>query len=549
VEAAVKLDREQQWSRLERESFDLVVIGAGIVGSGIAWDAALRGLRVALIEKDDFASGTSSRSSRMIHGGLRYLEYLHLGLVREASQERGVLLRLAPGLVRRTPFLIPFFQHDHPGPRVMNAGLGVYEMLGSVSRAQHHRMLRSAEAVAREPILKSAGLKGAARYYDALCDDARLVWAVVRAASQAGAAVCNHARVVSLSRDSHGALAAVAVHDELRGREIEVRAACVVNAAGPWADEIRRLDEPGATPLIRPTKGIHLVFRRERFPCTHAVVFSSPRDHRKLFLVPWGRFSYVGTTDTDYEGPLEEAAADETDVGYMLDAMGASFREVQGAEADILSAWAGVRNLLRDDEERPGRVSREHRYVVSGSGLISVAGGKLTTFRSMAADVVDLALREMRRPKRPALTRHQPLAPQVAMPDESELEDDLMRQLVWTYGGEAWSVVRRALDHPDLARRLEPGSAYPWACVHHAVDQEMAQTVSDVLIRRTRVILESPGGGLRVAPRVGQVLAHELGWSKAEIARQVREFQHSVALSRSFKGGALQPASASGEEA
>ena len=530
----MKLDREQHWSRLERETFDLVVIGAGIVGAGVAWDAALRGYRVALIEQDDFAFGTSSRSSRMIHGGLRYLEYLHLGLVREASQERGVLLRMAPGLVRRTPFLIPFYQHDRPGPRVMNAGLSVYELLGSVSRSQHHRMLRPQEALARESVLLNRGLKGAARYYDALCDDARLVWAVVRAAARAGAVVCNHARVVDLGRNARGTIASVAVHDRLRGRHAEVRATVVVNAAGPWADAIRAMDEPGARPLLRPTKGIHLVFRRERFPCTHAVVFSSPRDHRKLFLVPWGKFAYVGTTDTDYTGPLEEACADPDDVAYMLEAMRASFREVQGAEADILSTWAGVRNLLRNDEERPGRVSREHRYVTSASGLLTVAGGKLTTFRSMAAKVVDLVCPRLPAPRRPSVTRGHSILPQAAVPEEGELEDDLMRQLLWSYGGEAWSVVRRALETPQLSRRLEPGLAYPWACVRHAVEEEMAQTISDVLIRRTRVILESPDGGMHLAPRVGQVLARELGWTDREVERQLQEYRHSVELSRAF---------------
>jgi glycerol-3-phosphate dehydrogenase len=297
---------------------------------------------------------------------------------------------------------------------------------------------------------------------------------------------------------------------------------------------VRALDEPGARPLLRPTKGIHLVFRRERFPCSHAVVFSSPRDHRKLFLVPWGRFAYVGTTDTDYAGPLEEASADAQDVAYMLEAMRISFREVQGAEAEILSTWAGVRNLLRDDEERPGRVSREHRYVTSASGMLTVAGGKLTTFRSMAANVVDLASAHLPTPRRPSLTRGHPILPQAAVPEEGELEDEVIRQLVWSYGGEAWNVVRRAVETPQLAKRMEPDLAYPWACVRHAVEEEMAQTVCDVLIRRTRVILESRDGGMRLAPRVGQILARQLGWSDAEVDRQVQEYRHNVELSRAF---------------
>lgn len=523
----MNLDREDFWARLSSEEFDLLVIGGGAVGTGIAWDAALRGLKVALVEKEDFSAGSSSRSSRMIHGGLRYLEYLHFGLVREASRERKVLLRIAPGLVRRTPFLIPFYEKDRPSPPVMNVGLMLYELLGWVSRSQHHRMLGPEESLAREPILQPQGLQGAARYYDALTDDARLVWAVAEKAIQAGAVLCNHAQVVSFLKGGRGRLVAAGAKDLLRGREAEVHARLVVNASGPWADAVRLLDDPEAQPLLRPTKGVHLVFRTERGPRRDAVVFNAPQDNRKLFLVPWGQFDYVGTTDTDYAGSLEEVQVEPVDIAYTLQAMEHAFGN-RYREASIWSTWAGVRNLLWDEEERPGRVSREHRYVRSPSGLLTVAGGKLTTFRSMAEQVTSLALRELGTTGRAGQTAHVALLP--PFPEEwDQLEtDQRTAELVWNYGARSWAVIRRMLERPEQAAPLSPGSSYPWACVDHAIEEEMAQTVSDVLVRRTRTVLEADDGGLEVARQVGLRLARHHGWSAAEQERQLAEFRDEI---------------------
>jgi glycerol-3-phosphate dehydrogenase len=523
----VTVDRDMLWQRLAAERFDLLVIGGGAVGVGIAWDASLRGLKVALVEKEDFAAGTSSRSSRMIHGGLRYLEYLHFGLVREASRERGVLLRIAPGLVRRTPFLIPFYAKDRPSPSVMNMGLALYELLGWVTRKQHHRMLTSREALGREPILQPDGLQGAARYYDALADDARLVWCVAERALQNGAVLCNHAEAVAFLKGPDEDLAGAAVKDRLRGREAEVHARVTVNAGGPWADSLRRLDDPNARPLLRPTKGVHLVFRSERGPRKDAVVFNAPQDNRKLFLVPWGVFDYVGTTDTDYHGSLEEVSVEPSDIDYTLRAMERAFGN-RYQEDRIWSAWAGVRNLLRDEQERPGRVSREHRYVCSASGLLTVVGGKLTTFRAMAEQVTTLVLQELGAPRRAARTARTPLLP--PFPDEWQpVEGDRhTAELVWNYGARSWDLIRRMLEHPDQAVPLSQGSAYPWACVEHAIEEEMAQTVSDVLCRRTRTVLEADDGGLSVARKVAERLAERHGWSAGEQDRQVAQFRGEV---------------------
>jgi glycerol-3-phosphate dehydrogenase len=523
----VKLDREGCWQRLACERFDLLVIGGGIVGAGIAWDAALRGLKVALVEKEDFASGASSRSSRMIHGGLRYLEYMHFGLVREASRERGVLLRIAPGLVRRTPFLIPFYVKDRPSPWMMNAGLILYELLGWVSRNQHHRMLRPEEALAREPTLRPEGLQGAARYYDALADDARLVWCVAERAIEAGAVLCNYAEVIQILKESKRGVAGAGAKDMLRGREAEIRARVVVNACGPWADAICRLDDPDAEPLLRPTKGVHLVFRTEGAPRREAIVFNAPQDNRKLFLVPWGSFEYVGTTDTDYDGSLEEVQTEPADIAYTLQAMERAFgRRYQ--EDRIWSAWAGVRNLLRDEQERPGRVSREHRYVRSASGLLTVAGGKLTTFRAMAEQVTSLVLRELGASRRAARTAQTALLPPFPEEWEQVESDPRTAELVWNYGARSWAVIRRMLENPDQAAPITKGSAYPWACVEHAMEEELAQTVSDVLVRRTRTVLEADDGGLGVAAHVAQRLAEHHGWTFEEQVRQLAQFRDEI---------------------
>ncbi len=362
--------REENLDRLTSETFDVLVVGGGITGVSVARDAAMRGLRTALVEKGDWAQGTSSRSSRMIHGGLRYLENYQFGLVFQCCSERRVMRKVAPRLVRPLPFLYPLYRGQRPAPWKLRAGLTLYDTLSLFRNVQRHRWLGPEEVARREPILGGRGLLGAARFYDAQVDDARLTMEVARAAHRAGAVVANYAEVVGLLC-AGGRVHGAAVRDRVHGREVEVRARVVVNATGVWADEVRRHDLHYRGHTVRPTKGVHLLIPYDRLPTQHAVTFDSPRDGRHVFLFPWSkRHSIVGTTDTDYEGDLDRPAATWEDVEYLLEALAFVFPGAQVGPDDVISTYAGLRPLLYA-EGRPYALSREHQILESPSGPVS----------------------------------------------------------------------------------------------------------------------------------------------------------------------------------
>ncbi|HEX7241422.1 MAG TPA: glycerol-3-phosphate dehydrogenase/oxidase, partial [Longimicrobiaceae bacterium] len=392
--------RAARWEALGREPLDLLVVGGGITGTGIALDAAGRGLRTALVEAGDFAEGTSSRSSRLVHGGLRYLQTGDFRLVFEALSERRRLLRLAPHLVRPLPFLFPLFRGGPVGFRKLQAGMWAYDALSLFRGVRRHRMLRPAAVAEAEPGLRAEGLAGAALYHDASVDDARLTLAVARTAAEAGAELVTHAEVTGFLREGDG-IGGARVRDRLGGGTREVRARVVVNATGPWCDALRRLADPGVRPRLRPTKGVHVVLRRERVGNAGAIIFPSPLDGRIMFVLPWGAFTYLGTTDTDYDGSPAAASAEGADVEYLLESVNALYPGARLAAADVLSTWTGVRPLLAPRAEGGGitesATPREHEIWRDRSGLVSVAGGKLTTYRVMAAQAVDFVARVLGR--------------------------------------------------------------------------------------------------------------------------------------------------------
>ncbi|HEX2188213.1 MAG TPA: glycerol-3-phosphate dehydrogenase/oxidase, partial [Longimicrobiaceae bacterium] len=385
---------------LRRERFDLLVVGGGITGAGVALDAATRGLRVALVEAGDLAEGTSSRSSRLVHGGLRYLETGDFRLVFEALAERRRLLELAGHLVHPLPFLFPLYRSGAVGYRKLQAGMWLYDLLSLFRGVRRHRMLRRHALLAVEPALLREGLVGGAEYYDASVDDARLTVAVARAAHDAGAAVVPHAAVTGFLPGGDGAVRGARVRDALGGETFEVRADVVVNATGPWSDRLRRLADPEALPRLRPTKGVHVVLPGERVGNAGALIFPSPVDGRIMFVLPWGAFTYVGTTDTDFEGDPYDAGATAEDVAYLLESANALFPAARLAPEDVLSTWTGVRPLLAPQRGEDGvaesATSREHEIWRDAGGLVTVAGGKLTTYRVMAAETVDFALEVLR---------------------------------------------------------------------------------------------------------------------------------------------------------
>jgi len=535
-------DRAAALGRLQAEHVDVLVVGGGITGAGVALDAATRGLRTALVERDDFAAGTSSKSSKLVHGGLRYLQQGEVRLVYEALRERQRLRRNAPHLVKVLPFMIPILgRPSRPGdevrsvvPRSVARALGsamwMYDVTGGWRIGRVHRRLRARAALAHLPTMDPARLQSAYLYYDAAVDDARLVLTVLRTAAQHGAVVANGCRVVELTHGGPGGRADGAVV-EAEGRRFTVRARVVVNATGVWSDEIRTLDEGADPRAIRPAKGIHLTLPWEKVRNDVAVVIPVPKDKRSLFLVPWGRtgdgtfrHTYVGTTDTDHRGPLDDPQCTKDDVDYVLRALNASLTTGITA-ADVTGSWAGLRPLVqRAEAARTADLSRRHSILRSDGGVVTVTGGKLTTYREMAEDTVDVVCEALGRDRRCRTRRLRLLGAEGRHPARAGTPD---RHLDDRYGSLRGVVEGLLEEDPSLAAPLVPGLPYLRAEAVHAVRHEMARTLDDVLSRRTRARLLDRTATLAAAPDVARLLAAELGWDDAETARQVAAFRAS----------------------
>ncbi len=520
---------------------DLLVIGAGITGAGIARDAAMRGIRTCLVDAGDFGRGTSSRSTRLVHGGLRYLEHGWLRLVFEASRERRVLLRIAPHLVRPMAFLFPAVAKGRVGRGRLAAGLWLYDLLALFRNVRSHRMLSRRAVSKLEPRLRDKDLLGGAIYYDGYCDDARLVLANVRSAHRHGALVASYAAVTSLNK-AGGRLRGATVADAVDGRSVTIHAHVTVNATGPWADALRRLDEPEALPLLRPTRGAHVTVPQHRLGNTGAVTMTSPVDGRVMFLLPWEGVTVVGTTDTDYSGDPEQVAATHEDVTYLLRSANAFYPDARLALEDVVAAWAGLRPLLDDGSGgATAAVPREHRIVESASGLVTIAGGKLTTYRAMAAELVDLVaarLHELdgrRAPPRVGTDREPLPGGEVADLEllvrelgKESVPEPVARHLVALYGAEAVAVANLAAREPELAQPLVEGLPFLKAEVVHQARREMALSVSDVMIRRTHLFHRHPRQGTEATPAVAGLLARELAWDAATEARSLADYLAEV---------------------
>jgi glycerol-3-phosphate dehydrogenase len=507
---------------------DLLVIGGGITGAGIARDAAMRGLRTALVDAGDFGHGTSSRSTRLVHGGLRYLEHGWLRLVFEASRERRILLRIAPHLVRPLPFVFPIHAGSRVGLLRLAAGLWLYDLLSLFRNVHPHRMLSRRAVMQVEPQLRDQGLRGGAVYYDGYCDDARLVLATVRSARRHGALTASYAAVTALEK-AGGRVRGAVVSDAVGARRVAVHAHVTVNATGPWTDALRRMDEAGAEPLLRLTKGVHVAVPRPRAGNAGALTLTSPLDGRVMFVLPWGDVTVIGTTDSDFTGDPGEAAPTGDDVTYLLRSANAFFPDARLGPEDVIASWAGLRPLLADGAGgATAAVPREHRIAESASGLLTIAGGKLTTYRAMAQELVDVVAAKLkamdgrRLPPR-APTDREPL-PGGEVADlellvrelvKEETPEDVARHLVDNYGSEAVAVANLAAREPTLAQRLVGGLPLLKAEVVHQARREMALSVSDVMVRRTRLFHQRPGQGADAAPIVASLLARELGWDAA----------------------------------
>jgi glycerol-3-phosphate dehydrogenase len=525
-----RFERGDALARLRGDDFDVLVVGGGITGAGVALDAASRGLRTALVERHDFASGTSSRSSKLVHGGLRYLDQHEFRLVYEGLAERQRLLANAPHLVRVLPFLVPVLTTGGRVGRklapVFGGALWMYDLTGGMRIGKRHHRVRAERALAQFPTLDRDRLVRAYVYYDAHADDARLTLTIIRSAVAHGAVALNYAEVVGFDRRAdHVAGATIAVD----GDELSVRARVVINATGVWADEVRALDEGTRPASIRPAKGVHITLPWALVRNEVAAIISSTRDDRPVFVIPWEGHTYIGTTDTDYDGPLDDPRCGDEDVAYLLDALNA-VTTVRATPADIVGSWAGLRPLLSSrDRARTADLSRRHSVRVAPSGVVTVTGGKLTTYRRMAADAVDAAIKVLGDAAPRSATKHlrlfgaEGIEPAVARDDH----------LVGRYGTKA-AVVRALVDDdPTLGEPLVPGLPYIGAEAVYAARDEMARTLDDVLARRTRARVLSAAASAAAAPAVAALLAPELGWSQEERDREVGSYQQSVASERS----------------
>ena len=527
------------------------MIGGGITGAGVALDAASRGLRTALVERHDFASGTSSKSSKLVHGGLRYLQQRDFRLVYEALHERQRLLENAPHLVAPLPFLIPLFGRDgvvNKGmARAYATALTLYDVTGGLRIGRRHRRITRAEALSHLPTLRTDRLVAGFIYYDARADDARLTLAIARtAALDHGAVVANYLEVTGLVTDASGDVRGARVRSTLPGdaasAEFEVRAGVVVNATGVWADEVRALEEPSHPHSIRPAKGIHVTVSRSNLPADIAAVIPVPKDRRSIFVVPWpdGDDVYLGTTDTDWDGPLDDPACLPGDVDYVLDAAnGVVTRSL--THHDVTAVWAGLRPLLapaagRHVSARTADLSRRHTVHVSPHGMITVTGGKLTTYRRMAEDTVDVAMKRLGskapsgvrrcRTTRLAVRGSSGLEPlrQPAAAAGFGVDEDVFAALVGRHGGETPAVLELASGRPELLEPLVPGLPHLRVEALWAVHHEMAMTVDDVLERRTRSLSRRALAAAEAAPALAESLAAEWGRGRAGVAREAAAF-------------------------
>ena len=538
---AARLDpgqRDAALARMGEETFDVVVIGGGVTGTGCALDAATRGLSVALLEARDFATGTSSRSSKLVHGGLRYLEQQEFGLVREALRERSLLLNvIAPHLVRPVPFLYPLTRRVWERAYI-GAGMLLYDQLGGHKGLRRHRHLTRRQALRLAPALKPDSLIGALQYWDAQVDDARHTLATARTAAGYGASVAGYARVVGFLREGER-VTGVRARDGLGGAEFEVRARQVINATGVWTDDVQHLAGERGKFQVRASKGIHLVVPRDRVQIDTGLILRTQES--VLFVIPWGRHWIIGTTDTDWELGKAHPAASRSDIDYVLEQVNRVLAQPLGHE-DVEGVYAGLRPLLTGESEGTSQLSREHTVAVPVPGLVAVAGGKYTTYRVMARDAVDAAARGLDEAVAPSATDVTPLVGAEGyhvlwngrrrLAEESGLHLARIEHLLKRYGSRIHELLDEVARRPELGDPLQGAEDYLRVEAWYAAAYEGARHLDDLLARRTRISIETFDRGLSAAEPGARLMGEVLGWSQEDVAREVELYRERVAAER-----------------
>ncbi|MGD9622885.1 MAG: glycerol-3-phosphate dehydrogenase/oxidase [Mycolicibacterium sp.] len=522
--------RARAWDRLGDEQFDVIVVGGGVVGAGAALDAATRGLKVALVEARDFASGTSSRSSKMFHGGLRYLEQLEFGLVREALYERELsLTTLAPHLVKPLPFLFPLSKRWWERPYIA-AGILLYDQLGGSKSVPAQKHLTRAGALRLSPGLKRSSLIGGIRYYDTVVDDARHTMTVARTAAQYGAVVRTSTQVVALLREGDR-VTGVQVRDSEDGSLTEVRGHVVVNATGVWTDEIQALSKQRGRFRVRASKGVHIVVPRDRVVSEVAIILRTEKS--VLFVIPWGTHWIIGTTDTDWNLDLAHPAATKADIDYLLGTVN-TVLATPLTHDDIDGVYAGLRPLLAGESEETSKLSREHAVAVPAPGLVAIAGGKYTTYRVMAQDAIDAAAEFVPTRVAPSITAKVPLMGAdgyFALVNQTEslgahynLHPYRVRHLLDRYGALIGEVLKLGAGRPELLGPITEAPVYLKVEAAYAAAAEGALHLEDILARRMRISIEYPHRGVDCAREVAEVVAPILGWTDEDIDREVATY-------------------------
>lgn len=524
-------ERGNMMAKLAGQKYDLLVIGGGITGAGIALDAASRGLSIALVDKQDFAAGTSSRSTKLIHGGLRYLKQLELSLVREVGRERSIIHRNATHLVHPFPLLVPVLKGGTYSRPALRIGLWLYDLLAAVTKLEKHRVLSAGETLVQEPLLNKNLVKGSGIYTEYMTDDARLTIEVLKTAASYGADCINYGEAVGFIYDENKKVTGAKMRDAVTGQTFAIHAEQVINAAGPWVDDVRVKDSALKGKTLHHTKGIHLVVPYERLPLKQPVYFDA-FDKRLVFAIPRGKITYIGTTDTEYRGSLEQPDITAEDITYLLKAVNHVFPSVRIEKKDILSGWAGIRPLIHEEGKSPSEISRKDEIFISDSGLISIAGGKLTGYRQMAEKVVDLAMEKSERSFMPSRTgNYQLTGNELQHPDqlsmfnkkihalENEFGKEDIESLKGKYGYNALPILESALAYPNDTMRLLKAE------LHYCIDNEGVIFPGDFLTRRTGRLLFEPQSIEELFPVVLNELTAVFSWDEATRKRAAELFE------------------------
>ena len=539
------INRGEILQRLSSQPFDLVIIGGGITGAGIALDAAARGLKTALVEKNDFAFGTSSRSTKLIHGGLRYLKQLEFGLVKEVGSERAVVHQLAPHLVVPEKMLLPLSDKKGLGYWLTSIGLKVYDWLAGVHPEDQRRMLTKLQTLKHEPLLKKDDVKGGAIYAEYRTDDARLTIEIIKAAVRHGASILSYVKVTDFVYEND-LITGVQVKDQISDKQFTIQGRVVVSAAGPWVDELRDLNKSKTEKRLHLTKGVHIVVSHEKFPVRQAIYFDVD-DGRMIFAIPRGRTTYIGTTDTSYDGDKDKVITTQKDAKYLLAAVNLMFPSVSLSLHDIESSWAGLRPLIHEEGKSASELSRKDEIFESPTGLISIAGGKLTGYRKMAERVVNLVIKKQfgEREFAPCKTEQIKLAgdlltnvKQVRKFTQTVIEKLQTfglspltgRYLVENYGQHAEDILKQMDGLVEPPSELSLLKAELWYCIHH----EMVCTLQDFFVRRTGLIYFDINKIEKWKGEIAKQCAAQLGWDDSKTSLELHELDALMKSLRQF---------------